>query len=313
MARTALITLICHDCSQSASVSSSKRRISAKPTLFTRQSTRPKRSSAASITRCGAPGCARSAATCRSPIPSVRRPQVTTRAPSSFRSRATSSPMPAVEPVTTQTLFVSPRSMAAATLAAVATTLLLARHGETDWNREKRWQGHADPPLNEAGREQARQLARVLSSVPLDAVYSSDLRRAYDTAEHRGGIPWARGPPRPRRSARSTSASGRVSRRTRSRNGSRRAGRDTAAGGDGWECGETHAAMSERILDAISEIARPHPEGHVLCVLHGGVIRALLAHAAATELGEYRRTQRGPVNGSVVRIAIGAAGLSRID
>ena len=43
------------------------------------------------------------------------------------------------------------------------TTLLLARHGETDWNRERRWQGHADPPLNEAGRAQARALAERLA------------------------------------------------------------------------------------------------------------------------------------------------------
>jgi len=42
--------------------------------------------------------------------------------------------------------------MAAATLASV-TTILVARHGETDWNAERRWQGHADRPLNDAGRE----------------------------------------------------------------------------------------------------------------------------------------------------------------
>src|SRR5213076_218915 len=63
------------------------------------------------------------------------------------------------------------------------TTLLLARHGETDWNREGRWQGWADPPLNAAGRAQAHELAEQLRSVPFDAVYSSDLRRAHETAE----------------------------------------------------------------------------------------------------------------------------------
>ena len=60
------------------------------------------------------------------------------------------------------------------------TTLLLARHGETDWNREGRWQGGSDTSLNERGREQARELAQQLDSV--DAIYSSDLARAAETA-----------------------------------------------------------------------------------------------------------------------------------
>ena len=63
------------------------------------------------------------------------------------------------------------------------TTLLIARHGETEWNREERYQGHADPPLNETGRAQAEQLAERLAGEPIDAVYASNLRRASETAE----------------------------------------------------------------------------------------------------------------------------------
>jgi broad specificity phosphatase PhoE len=63
------------------------------------------------------------------------------------------------------------------------TTLLLVRHGETDWNRDGRWQGHANTPLNERGREQARALSDQLGGEPIAAVYASTLRRAYATAE----------------------------------------------------------------------------------------------------------------------------------
>ena len=60
--------------------------------------------------------------------------------------------------------------------------LLLARHGETEWNRIGRWQGATDVPLNDAGRAQARELAERLKGVALAGVASSDLGRAAETA-----------------------------------------------------------------------------------------------------------------------------------
>ena len=62
------------------------------------------------------------------------------------------------------------------------TWLLLARHGETEWNREGRWQGHADVALNDRGREQAKALAAQLAGEPIDVIYASDLARAHETA-----------------------------------------------------------------------------------------------------------------------------------
>jgi len=60
--------------------------------------------------------------------------------------------------------------------------ILLARHGETVFNVEGRWQGQADSPLTERGLAQARELGRALADDPITAVYSSDLGRAINTA-----------------------------------------------------------------------------------------------------------------------------------
>ena len=61
--------------------------------------------------------------------------------------------------------------------------ILLIRHGETDWNAEKRMQGHLDIALNAAGLAQAAALGRALRNEPLDAIFSSDLQRALQTAQ----------------------------------------------------------------------------------------------------------------------------------
>ena len=63
------------------------------------------------------------------------------------------------------------------------TVWMLVRHGETDWNRERRIQGHADSLLNATGIEQARCLASRLAGTRIDAIYTSDVSRTRKTAE----------------------------------------------------------------------------------------------------------------------------------
>ncbi|SVA83552.1 uncharacterized protein METZ01_LOCUS136406 [marine metagenome] len=62
-------------------------------------------------------------------------------------------------------------------------TLLLVRHGETEWNAEGRIQGHTDIGLSEIGTEQARSLEARLAGLNIDAAYSSDLKRTSETAK----------------------------------------------------------------------------------------------------------------------------------
>ena len=148
------------------------------------------------------------------------------------------------------------------------TELLLVRHAETEWNREGRWQGHADPPLNEAGRAQARALAEALAGERLDAIYTSDLRRAAETAEILGaalGRPVTSDPDLREIDVGSWSGL------TRS---------EVAEQFPDWEThdGESRDELEARVVGAVRRIAQRHPDGRVVIVSHGGSIRSLQRH-----------------------------------
>lgn len=148
------------------------------------------------------------------------------------------------------------------------TTILLARHGETDWNRDGIWQGWADPPLNETGRAQAHALAEQLRTTPFDAVYSSDLRRAEETAEIVAGphgVPVVADPDLREIDIGSWSGLTLAEIEERFPHGERPDG----------ETREQHAA---RVLAAVTRIARVNLGRRILLVTHGGTMRALHGH-----------------------------------
>ena len=168
------------------------------------------------------------------------------------------------------------------------TTILIARHGQSDWNQEKRWQGHADRPLTERGREQAQALADRLAHIELDAVYSSDLRRARDTAAvvaGSQGLELRQLPDLREVDVGSWSGLTRAEAEERFSEGFAR-WRD---GYPGWKDGETYEAMTDRVLGAVDEIAAEHEGGRVLVVSHGGPIRAIHAAALGLDVHAYRR------------------------
>jgi broad specificity phosphatase PhoE len=166
------------------------------------------------------------------------------------------------------------------------TTLLLARHGETDWNRELRIQGSSDIELNDLGRAQARALAQELEHVDLDAIYASDLSRARGTAEV---------------VAASHGLDLHLDSRLRERSFGSWEGltrEDVAALPDGSQHdGETDDQVRERVLEAVQAIADTHPGQQVLVVSHGGALNTLWHHA----LGE--RIERW-ANCAVYKLAV---------
>jgi probable phosphoglycerate mutase len=167
------------------------------------------------------------------------------------------------------------------------TTILLARHGETDWNSERRWQGHEDRPLNEVGRAQARELADSLADHAIDVVYSSDLVRARETAQivaDRVGL--AVEVDAGLREVDVGDWSGRV--QSEIEGADPEGFRRWREGGKGWNGGESYEEMGARVVAAVLRLAARHPGETLLLVTHGGSIRACRATAAGLDYAASR-------------------------
>ena len=165
------------------------------------------------------------------------------------------------------------------------TRILAVRHGETDWNRDTRIQGHTDIALSERGRWQAARLAQTLRDEPISAFYASDLSRAFETAQavaqvhgktvarHRGlrerafghfeGLTWAEI----------------ESRHPQDATAWRKRVPDFAPPG-----GESLLQLRERVVATVDEIAARHPGEQILLVAHGGVLDILYRAATRLEL-----------------------------
>ena len=182
------------------------------------------------------------------------------------------------------------------------TTILLIRHGSTEWNEKRLAQGHADIPLNDRGRREAKETAASLSDMDIDAVYASDLSRAVETA-------------RPLADARDVLITtdpdlreidqgvwegmhaDEIERRWpelwgRARHYHARPG------------GETPTEVRARALRALRRIVEAHPDATVAVVSHGGTMRWLVAEAMGYDDLESAQL-RGVSNGGVVELEVG--------
>lgn len=158
------------------------------------------------------------------------------------------------------------------------TQVLVVRHGETDWNREGRWQGQGGPGLNDTGRAQAARIAARLARVRIDALYTSDLARAEETARVIGRAIGTR--PRRQKGLREVdNGDWRGMTRAQVRQRDPAGYRRWLRGEPGWHGGETYDEMHARVIATLDRLLAEHPRGRIVLVSHGGAVRAIVAHA----------------------------------
>jgi len=192
------------------------------------------------------------------------------------------------------------------------TKLLLVRHGETDWNRDGRWQGGSDTRLNDLGREQARALAEQLDG-EIDVLYSSDLARARETAEivaARLGLEVRLDPRLRERGFGSWEGLTTIEIEERFADAHRRWLAGEGAGADDAEAFEDFSA---RVEDFLSDVLRLHPGEDVLVISHGGSIRVIHALAAGVDYVRDHRLIPGVPNCSVARYGARDGKLAPLD
>ncbi len=183
------------------------------------------------------------------------------------------------------------------------TRLILVRHGETIANRSFRYIGSSDEPLSEHGVTQAQQLAEALAILPIKAVYSSPLERAYRTAipiAERHGLEARRLDALREMSFGSWESLTRAEVLARSEEDARQLRaweQDATIAPPG---GESFAAMQQRVREAVERLVQEHPDQTIALVSHVGPIKVLLCEAMGAPLSSAFRIFLDPATISVV-------------
>ncbi|MEC9296321.1 MAG: histidine phosphatase family protein [SAR324 cluster bacterium] len=160
------------------------------------------------------------------------------------------------------------------------TEIILIRHGETEWNSQKRMQGHSNSDLSEVGMGQIQALGELMKNVSFDHIYSSDSLRTRQTAE---AITQYSGHTlqfdQRIREKNLGVFEGLTSTEAKERHPEIYRLFKTAGANYVIDEGESTQQLLERALEFIEEIRRRHPQERVVMVTHGGVVRVLMKHA----------------------------------
>lgn len=159
--------------------------------------------------------------------------------------------------------------------------LLLIRHGQTDWNLAQRFQGQSDIPLNETGRKQAQALAERLAAEPFDAVYSSDLQRATETARItcRSGFQPDICPDPRLREVNFGNWEGLTYDEIKAKHPETLAAWESDIFKNAPPHGETLEGLAIRVQSMLDELREKHEDQNILIVAHGGVLQTLICLA----------------------------------
>ena len=165
------------------------------------------------------------------------------------------------------------------------TEIILIRHGETEWNSQKRMQGHSNSDLSLVGQAQIQALGQWMKNVPFDLIYSSDSLRAKQTAEaiiqfsgHELKIDLRL------REKNLGVFEGLTSEEARERHPEVFRLFKTAGSKYVIDEGESTQQLQDRALEIVDEIRIKHPEERVLLVTHGGFIRVVMKHSLGLSL-----------------------------
>ncbi len=194
--------------------------------------------------------------------------------------------------------------------------LVLIRHGATVWNRQRRFQGHSDVPLAEEGYAQARAISAALHETAFDAVYSSDLARALETARLLAEAHAVDITPEPRLREFDFGAwEGLTWEEIVATRPHLRETGATAAELYAPEDGESFAQLCARVADFLDDLLRA-PHAAVAVVTHAGPLHALLTVCPVHRAGEAIDPLRVAFSpGGITRLAMeeGGARLITLD
>ena len=165
------------------------------------------------------------------------------------------------------------------------TEIILIRHGETEWNSQKRMQGHSNSDLSSVGQAQIQALGQWMKNVPFDLIYSSDSPRAKQTAESITQFSGHELQFDQRLREKNLGVfEGLTSEEARERHPEVFRLFKTAGSKYVIDEGESTQQLQDRALEIVNEIRIKHPEERVLLVTHGGFIRVVMKHSLGLSL-----------------------------